>query len=115
MSRVAKLYPWIQIVGVVGFVFLLLEMGVEAFIISSIVIAGGLFVYWFYGRIRTTREYALLHLVERLTSKDLTKNLLETELKEIIRARDDITKDRFDRIIENCIIMDFDKVLAVLK
>jgi mannitol/fructose-specific phosphotransferase system IIA component (Ntr-type) len=63
-------------------------------------------VYWFYGRVRVTREFALLHLIERITAKELTSRVLETELKEIIRERDDITKDRFDRIIEHAKILD---------
>ncbi|MFQ5835324.1 MAG: amino acid permease [bacterium] len=109
----APLYPWIQIIGIIGFGFLLFEMGKEALLVGSILIVGGLFVYWFYGRIRTTREYALLHLIERVTAKELTTHSLETELKEIIRERDDIIKDRFDRIIEGSIVLDIDKSTPV--
>jgi len=105
----SPLYPWVQILGVLGCILLIVEIGTAALLMSLVLVGSGLFVYWFYGRIRATREYALLHLMERLTSKDLTANLLETELKEIIQERDDITKDRFDRIIEKCIIMDIDK------
>ena len=100
------LYPWMQIVGIIGFGFLLLEMGAEALAISFILIIGGLFVYWFYGRIRTNREYALLHLVERITAKELTTYSLESELREIIRERDQIIKDRFDLVIESSVILD---------
>jgi len=107
------LYPWVQTVGIIGFGFLLFEMGLDALIVSAVLIISGLFVYWFYGRIRTTREYALLHLIERITAKDLTTHLLETELKEIIRERDEITKDRFDRIIEDCIVLDMEKAMPV--
>jgi len=103
------LYPWIKVIGIIGFGFLLFEMGKEALLVSSILIVGGLFVYWFYGRIRTTREYALLHLIERITAKELTTHSLETELKEIIRERDDIIKDRFDEIIEGSVVLDIDK------
>lgn len=109
----APLYPWIQIVGIVGFVFLLLRIGPEALLTSSIMVVGGLFVYWFYGRIRTEREYALLHLIERITAKELTTHSLETELKEIIRDRDDITKDRFDHIIEDSIVLDIEKSISL--
>jgi APA family basic amino acid/polyamine antiporter len=102
----APLYPWMQIAGILGFGFLIFEMGREALLITLGLIVGGLFVYWFYGRIRTTREYALLHLVERITAKELTSHLLEAELREIIRERDEITKDRFDDIIENSVVLD---------
>ncbi len=96
----APLYPWMQIAGIIGFALLIFEMGKEALLITLVLVVGGLFVYWFYGRIRTTSQYALLHLVERITAKELTTYSLEGELKEIIRERDEIIKDRFDEIIE---------------
>ncbi len=99
-------YPWIQVGGIVGLGFLLLEMGKEAVLISLILIVGGFLTYWFYGRIRGRREYALVHLVERITARQLTSGLLESELREIIRDRDDITKDRFDAAIEESIVLD---------
>ena len=100
------LYPWMQIAGIAAFLFLIIEMGKEAHLISLILFVSGLFVYWFYGRIRTNREYALLHLIERITAKELTTHSLEAELREIIRERDEIVKDRFDSLIENCVILD---------
>jgi len=102
----APLYPWVQIAGIFGFGFLLLEMGPEALIISIILIISGFLVYLFYGRIRSKSEYALLHVIERVTAKEITTNLLESELKDIIRERDDITKDRFDHIIEKAAVLD---------
>lgn len=104
----APLYPWPQIIGIIGFFFLLSKMGVEPLTICILLIAGGFFAYWFYGRIRSTREFALLHLIERLTAKELTSRSLESELKEIINERDDIVKDRFDHIVEQCIVLDID-------
>ncbi|MBN2160179.1 MAG: amino acid permease [Spirochaetes bacterium] len=107
----APLYPWIQVVGITGCGFLLYEIGYRALLISGILIVSGLVVYWFYGRIRSEREHALLHLIERITSKELTSHSLETELKEVIRERDEIIEDRFDRIIEDSIILDIDRSL----
>jgi len=107
------LYPWIQIIGIAGFGFLLFEMGKEALSISFILIICGLFVYWFYGRIRTNREYALLHLIERVTAKELTTYSLEAELREIIRERDEIVKDRFDSIVEESIVLDIQGSMPV--
>ena len=111
----APLYPWIQIIGIIGCGLLLFRIGEEAFFISLILIFTGLIVYMIYGRPRSEREYALLHLIERITAKELTSHSLETELKEVIRERDDITKDRFDHIIEDCVILDIEKSLTVDK
>lgn len=102
------LYPWMQIFGVVSLAFLLVEMGSEAIVISCALIILGIFIYWFYGRIKASKEYALLHLVERVTARELTTYNLENELKQIIRERDDIVMDRFDHLIEKCPVLDIE-------
>lgn len=106
-------YPLMQIIGLGGFGVLLYEIGKTALLASSLLIMTGLFVYWFYGRIRTSRESALVYLIERITAKELTTRSLETELKEIIRERDDILKDRFDHTIEECMILDIDLEISM--
>ena len=111
----APWYPWIQIIGILGFGFLLFEIGKDAVLIISVLIISALFVYWFYGRIRASKEYALLYLIERITSKELTTHLLEEELKEIIRERDEILKDRFDEVIERSAILDIDHTIKMEK
>lgn len=108
----APLYPWLQIVGLFGFGALVVIMGREALLVSLLAVVGGFFVYWFYGRIRSEREFALLHLIERITAKELTTHSLESELKEIIRERDDIVEDRFDRIVESIAVLDLEKQMA---
>ncbi len=108
----APLYPGLQIIGFLGFGFLIFEMGIEAIMISLLLIVGGLFMYWFYGRIRSTREYALLHLIERISDKKLTSQILESELREIIIERDEITADRFDMMIGNALVIDLDQACS---
>jgi len=109
----APLYPWVQIIGTLGYCFFLAEMGWQALAACVAFILIGLFVYWFYGRIRTTREFALLHLIERITAKELTSHSLESELKEIVRERDDIMKDRFDHVIEDSVVLDLDRAVTM--
>lgn len=104
----APLYPWLQIAGMFGFGFVVLEMGEEAFVITALLVIAGSCVYWFYGRKRVRMESALLHLVERITDRRLVTGMLEEELKSVIRERDEIAEDRFDRIIESCPILDLD-------
>ena len=107
------LYPWLQITGVVAFGFLIFEMGKEALLIGLVLIVTGFFIYWFYGRIRTNKEYALLQLIERITNRQLTTHLLETELREIIKERDNVVKDRFDNIVEDCIVLDIGSLIQL--
>jgi amino acid transporter/mannitol/fructose-specific phosphotransferase system IIA component (Ntr-type) len=102
----SPLYPWIQIAGIGGAIFLLVGMGQTALLTAGAALLCGFITYWIYGRIRSGREFALLHIIERITAKELTTRSLESELKEIIRERDDIVKDRFDNLIEKAIVMD---------
>jgi len=107
----APLYPWLQVAGIIGFALLLVEMGVEAFLISSLLAVGGFCLYWFYGRARVQRESALLHILERITDRRLVGGSIERELKDIIRERDSIVLDRFDSLVEEATIVDVDASL----
>jgi hypothetical protein len=62
--------------------------------------------YWFYGRIKASREFALLHLIDRLMNKKLTGGFLETELREIIRQRDELCADPFEDVVNRASIID---------
>jgi len=109
----SPLYPWVQIVGIAGYGLLLFQMGVEALLASAVLVAAGLLTYWFHGRMKATREYALLHLVQRITARELVTGTLEEELKQIIRERDEIHLDRFDRIIEKSIVLDLAETMTM--
>ncbi len=104
----SPLYPWVQLVGIFGCWLMVVNMGKEALFIGSVLFAGGLAVFWFYGRLRAKRDFALLHLIERITAKELVDVTLEAELKEIIRERDEVIKDRFDRSIEEAVVLDIE-------
>lgn len=102
----APLYPWLPILGIIGCIMLVLEIGRASLGLTALLITAGLFTYWFYGRIQVERDYALRHLVARITAREISSGTLESELKTIIRERDEIVADRFDHLIEKCPILD---------
>jgi len=104
-------YPYVQIMGIIAFLFLIFEMGKAALIITGSLALLSIIFYIFYGRLSAKKEYALLYLIERIISQDFTEGSLETELKEIIRERDNIKQDRFDEIITKSLVLDIDKKL----
>ncbi len=109
----SPLYPWVQIAGIISFLLLIFEMGVAALLASAALVLAGFLLYWFYGRVETDREYALLHVVRRITARELDSRELETELKEIIRERDEISRDRFDRIVERAEVLDIEEYTSL--
>jgi len=44
---------------------------------------------------------------------ELTSYSLETELKDIIHQRDEVLKDRFDHLIEQCPVADIDEAISL--
>jgi mannitol/fructose-specific phosphotransferase system IIA component (Ntr-type) len=105
----APFYPWLQWFTVVAFAFVLFEMGEDAFFVTAVIILAGFSVYWFYGRKKVEKDSALLHLVNKITAKELVTGTLENELKEIIRERDEIVQDKIDNIVESSIVIDIEE------
>lgn len=109
----APFYPYLQIIGSLLFCLILIDFGWKIILITGLFIVLALIIYWSYGRKQRQRsEYALLHLLERLTNRQLAGDNLERELKEIISERDEIVFDRFDHLVDQAIIMDLDTGLS---
>ncbi len=104
----SPLYPWLQIAAILAYGFLIFEMGEIPLIITGAFIAICCLWYLFYVSARAKRRSAIMHLVERITARELTGRTLIGELKEILRERDEIVEDRFDRLIKNAVIIDID-------
>lgn len=111
----APLYPWIQLMGIVSGVFLIFEMGVGTYAITGIFIAISMAWYLLYVHPKVKKEFALIHVIERVTSKELASGErdLERELKEIVIERDEIIEDRFDRLISSCTILDLENAMEL--
>jgi APA family basic amino acid/polyamine antiporter len=106
------LYPWIQLFGIGLFLFLIVDMGYATIEISVGLVIAGILLYVLYGRKNVNQEYALLHLIERITNKQLTTHDLESELRDILHERDEITYDRFDKLVKHSSVLDLEGPLA---
>ncbi|MEE9440337.1 MAG: amino acid permease, partial [Candidatus Thermoplasmatota archaeon] len=102
-------YPWVQLAGAAGLIFLMFEMGLVPMILVGVFILFGFLWYWFYARDKIWREYSLLHLIERITGTKSTGYLVDEELREILIDRDDVTEKRFEHLIKKCEVIDIYK------
>ncbi|MBN1326384.1 MAG: amino acid permease [Candidatus Cloacimonetes bacterium] len=106
------LYPFVQIISIILFSFLLIDVGIAAMEAVIGIIVTCLLIYLLYGRRNYSSEYALLYLVERIINKKLVSNDLEQELKEILQHRDNLVTDKFHHLIEESIFLDLDGKLT---
>ncbi|MBN1591798.1 MAG: PTS sugar transporter subunit IIA, partial [Candidatus Coatesbacteria bacterium] len=104
----SPLYPWVQIAAVCVYVFFIVEMGLLPIIITGAFCLLGIGWFAAYCKVCVRRQSALVHLVQRVTSKDLVDGSLETELRKIVHERDEIIEDRFDALVKNCEIIDLE-------
>ena len=104
----APFYPWIQIFGIIGYGLLIVQMGTIPLLIAGIFLVCGLGWYYIYAYGKIKREYAFLHVVERVMGEKTTDHLLDEELREILIERDDITETRFEQKIINSVVLDLD-------
>ena len=70
-------------------------------------------VFWYliYVRQRISRESALMYVVERVTDRKIVTDSLKDELREIVKVREEIIEDEFDKLIKGALILDFEKEL----
>ncbi len=109
----SPLYPWMQLAGIVAGVALVVKMEVLPVLATALFVSGALIWYLVYARANVNRQAAIVHVVERITDKKLTSYSLETELKGILRERDEIVEDRFDHLIKESVVLDIDGTLTV--
>jgi amino acid transporter/mannitol/fructose-specific phosphotransferase system IIA component (Ntr-type) len=98
--------PVTQIVSMGLFVFFVVDLGVAGLVVVAALVLASLAVYLLYGRRRHEGEYALLHVLERITNRAITGNHLERELRMIIHEKDEIAHDDVDQVLQQASVLD---------
>jgi amino acid transporter/mannitol/fructose-specific phosphotransferase system IIA component (Ntr-type) len=107
----SPLYPYIHVAGIIGFLFLIFQMGTTPVILVCGFISFSFLWYWFYARDKIWREYTLLHVLERVTGEKSTGYLVDEELREILIQRDQLEEAGFYEQIKKCEIIDLYKYM----
>ncbi len=102
----SPLYPYIHIFAIVAYSALIIDMGRVPLLITGAFVAVSAAWFTFYVRPNVSRASAVMHVVERVTARELKTVTLENELRDILLQRDDIIEDRFDQMIRECEIID---------
>jgi len=108
----APFYPWLQIGGSLIYITLIIEMGRIPLLITLGFFILSLCWYLLFSKSRIIKDSALIHIVERVTSREIRSSGLTDELKEILMKRDQIIEDRFDHLMKNAAIQDVPKSIS---
>jgi amino acid transporter/mannitol/fructose-specific phosphotransferase system IIA component (Ntr-type) len=108
----SPLYPWLQVISIPLYAILIVSMGPVPLTVTGGFCLLGAAWYFLYVRHRIQTESALLFMVRNALSKVMVRSELETELREIAFQRDEVTHDRFDRLIKDCDILDLPEAVT---
>ncbi len=106
------LYPWLPIAGFIAYGFILFEMGTVPLLMTGTFTLLTCGWYLLYVRRKIDRESAFAFLVKRIVSQEISGRGLEDELKAIALERDEIQRDRFDELINECAILDIETSIS---
>jgi amino acid transporter/mannitol/fructose-specific phosphotransferase system IIA component (Ntr-type) len=107
----SPLFPFLQIFGILAYLFLIFMMGTFTMLFALGFIGLTLIWYFLYVKKRIERKSAFIHMVESITNPELGADHyeLENELLDILIGRGEIVEDKFDQIIRNSIVIDYKK------
>ncbi|MFH1519588.1 MAG: amino acid permease [Candidatus Omnitrophota bacterium] len=111
----APFYPYLQILGILGGGFLLIEMGSFIVLLTAVFLLLGFIWYKIYAQKRASQDSALIYVLERLTVKDkeLASDNLLTELKDIVIQREGIIEQKFYKLVEESMVLDIEAPLKM--
>lgn len=104
----SPLYPYIHVLAILAYAALIIDMGWVPLSITAGFVGLSAAWYGLYVRRRVSRASAVMHIVERVTARELKTVTLENELRDILLERDDVIEDRFDQLIRDCHILDIE-------
>ena len=73
----------------------------------------GLICYFVFIHHKTRKEFGIIRIVQRLLPRRLLVGIRRKELRQIIREKDAVVIDRFDRLIHTCPILDFSESITL--
>lgn len=106
------LNPYLPIVTIIVYIFLIAEMGKVPLILTGGFCLAAVVWYLCYVQRKIDRESAIVYMVKNIVSRNIQRTGLEEELKQIALQRDQVEPDRFDSLVKDCNILDIDKKIA---
>lgn len=111
----APLFPVPQVLAIVAYLFLITQLGPKTLLLFGGLVVLGLLWYFIYARWHVRSQSALVVLTRRVLSRELgcddKVTDLTSELREIVKERDEIIFDRFDELVKHAPFLDIDEEL----
>ncbi|MFC1617420.1 amino acid permease [Candidatus Margulisiibacteriota bacterium] len=108
----APLFPWLQIVGIAGYLFLIYEMGLVPISITLAFIIAGLGWHYLFAHKKLKKEYELLRLIKKVTETKYSDYLYFEETRELLITENAKAEANFEDKLKNCLTLEITKKLT---
>lgn len=105
-------YPYLQIVAVMIYLFLITQMGTAPVILTLMFAVAACAWYLGYVRKKIDREGALAYLIKQTFDDSSSRAGIEDELVRMALERDAKDMDRFDHLVRDCSVIDIEERLT---
>lgn len=100
----SKLYPWVQIIGMLTSGVLIFEMGILSIVFTGVISILAVVWYYYYAYAKVDRQGAIYHVHERLGKfKD---HGLENEMRHILQEKGLREEDPYELVVSQATICD---------
>lgn len=106
----SPLYPWLQIIGMLVSVFLIVEMGILPIAFTGLITAFCIGWYYYYAYKKIERQGAIYHVHARLGQRRYEG--LEYEMRSILREKGLREQDPYEKVVARSVVIDEDTDLS---
>lgn len=103
----SPLYPWMQILGVLISLILIIEMGEATLLLTFGLVGIGLLWYFYVAKQHVTRDGAIYHWFARLGMRQ--HDPLDAEFRQILKEKGARDTDPFDTLVANAPVISMDE------
>ena len=104
-------YPWVQLLGVLGPLWLITELGPVPALLAVVLIGLCIAWYFYYAKKRVRRTGAIFHAFAHYGQRRDTD--LDMELRGIVKAKGLREADPFDEVVARARVMEVDEPIAL--
>jgi amino acid transporter len=105
----APLYPWIYIIGIIFYSFLIIDMGFMPIVLVISFLVLSLLWYYIYSYEPVKKDYALLKLIKKSAYVNAEDYYFNEELREFLNEEKPATEIFFKNSLKRCQVINFDR------
>lgn len=109
---ISPFFPWIQILAICAYMFLIYEMGRIPLLITGSFFLIGIGWYYLFAHKNVKSEYDIIHKIKKAGDIRYNDYIFFEETREVLLVKDRSIQDKFEHTIKKGLLIDYDKQVS---